>query len=78
MVWGPFSVVWGLGVAGATLLLYRYKDKSDSFIFLAGTFLGGAYEYLCSVFSELVFHLTLSEDLCCFIAFSGALRRSCG
>lgn len=55
VVWGPFSVVWGLGVAGATLLLYRYKDKSDSFIFLAGTFLGGAYEYLCSVFSELVF-----------------------
>ena len=37
------------------MLLYRYKDKSDSFIFLAGTFLGGAYEYLCSVFSELVF-----------------------
>ena len=55
VVWGPFSVVWGLGVAGATLLLYRYKDNSDSFIFLAGTFLGGAYEYLCSVFSELVF-----------------------
>lgn len=55
VVWGPFSVVWGFGVAGATLLLYRYKDRSDSFIFLTGTFLGGAYEYLCSVLSELVF-----------------------
>ena len=56
VVWGPFSVVWGLGVAGATLLLYRYKDKSDSFIFLAGTFLGGSLlNIYCSVFSELVF-----------------------
>lgn len=55
VVWGPFSVVWGLGIAGATMLLYRYRDRSDRYIFMAGTFLGGAYEYLCSVFSEIVF-----------------------
>lgn len=55
VVWGPFSIVWGLAMAMASLLLHRYQDRSDSFLFLAGTFLGGAYEYLCSVFTELVF-----------------------
>ena len=54
-VWGPFSIVWGFAFAGVTLLLYRYKDCSESFLFLMGTFLGGAYEYLCSVLSEIVF-----------------------
>ena len=55
LVWGPFSIVWGFAFASVTLLLYRYKDRSDSFLFLTGTFLGGAYEYLCSVLSEIVF-----------------------
>lgn len=55
VVWGPFSIVWGLAIALVTALLYRYKDKSDWFLFWVGTFLGGAYEYLCSVFTEIVF-----------------------
>lgn len=55
VVWGPFSIVWGLAIAVITILLYRYQNKSDSTIFLAGTLLGGAYEYVCSVFTEIVF-----------------------
>ena len=55
VVWGPFSIVWGLAIAAATALLYRYRNRSDGFLFFAGTFLGGAYEYLCSVFTEIVF-----------------------
>ena len=55
VVWGQFSIVWGLGVAGATLLLYKYRERSDSFLFVLGTALGGAFEYLCSVFTEIVF-----------------------
>lgn len=55
VVYGPFSIVWGLGCAFLTLFLYRYKDKSDRYIFCAGTLLGGVYEYICSVFTELVF-----------------------
>ena len=55
VVWGPFSIVWGLAIAFATLLLYKYRDKSDTYLFAVGTFLGGAYEYVCSVFTELVF-----------------------
>lgn len=55
VVYGPFSIVWGLGCALLTALLYRYRDKNDRYIFMAGTVLGGAYEYICSVFTELVF-----------------------
>lgn len=55
VVWGDFSIVWGLALALASLLLHRYRERSDSFLFWAGTLMGGAYEYLCSVFTELVF-----------------------
>ena len=55
VVWGPFSIVWGLAIAAVTQLLYRYKDRPASWLFVAGTMLGGAYEYLCSVFTEVVF-----------------------
>ena len=55
VVWGPFSIVWGLAIAVITILLYRYQNKPDRTIFLAGTVLGGAYEYVCSVFTEIVF-----------------------
>lgn len=55
VVWGPFSIVWGLAIAAVTALLYKYKDSSDRFLFWMGTLLGGVYEYLCSVFTEVVF-----------------------
>lgn len=55
VVYGPFSIVWGLGCALLTLFLYRYRTKSDGYIFAAGTLLGGVYEYVCSVFTELAF-----------------------
>ena len=55
VVWGPFSVVWGLGFAIATLLLHRYRNRSDRMLFLIGTVVGGVYEYVCSVFTEIVF-----------------------
>lgn len=55
VIYGPFSIVWGIGCMVLTIILYRIKDKSDSYIFVTGTILGGAYEYVCSVFTELVF-----------------------
>jgi len=55
LVWGAFSVVWGLAIALVTALLYKSRDKQEYHIFWIGTFLGGAYEYICSVFTELVF-----------------------
>ncbi|MCC8047191.1 MAG: putative ABC transporter permease [Clostridiales bacterium] len=55
LVWGQFSIVWGFALAAATALLHRCLDRSDSFLFITGTVLGGVYEYLCSVLSEIVF-----------------------
>ena len=55
VVYGPFSIVWGFGCALLTAFLYKYREKSDRYIFVYGTVLGGAYEYICSVLSELVF-----------------------
>ena len=54
LVWGPFSIVWGFAIVFATILLYKDKEKPDRYLFFAGTFLGGAYVYVCSVLSELL------------------------
>ncbi len=55
LVFGQFNIVWGLACALLTWMLYRYRDRSDRFIFVFGTVLGGAYEYICSVFTEIAF-----------------------
>lgn len=55
LLYGTFSVVWGLGGALFTVVLHPLQAKHDRYVFLGGFFLGGAYEYLCSVFTELVF-----------------------
>ena len=55
LVWGAFSVVWGLAMVIATLLLYKERFRSDGYIFIVGTLLGGTYEYLCSVFTQICF-----------------------
>lgn len=55
VLYGPFSVVWGLGAVVLTVTLQRLADKDDRHVFLAGFVVGGVYEYMCSVFTELVF-----------------------
>ncbi len=55
LVIGPFSIVWGFAVMAFILLLHRNAEKPDRYIFGAGVLLGAAYEYICSVFSEIVF-----------------------
>ena len=55
LVWGPFSVVWGLALVLAAVLLRGSERKSESRIFWFGVILGGAYEYLCSAVTELLF-----------------------
>lgn len=55
LLYGPFSVVWGLGAVLLTLTLHGLRDKSDRYIFLGGLLMGGVYEYMCSVFTERAF-----------------------
>lgn len=55
LVWGQFSLVWGIALAGGTALLYRHRNRSDGFLFGFGFLVGGVFEYFCSVFTELTF-----------------------
>ncbi len=55
LVFGQLSIVWGFGLALATICLHRYKDKNVTFIFIVGSIMGGAFEYVCSVFTEVFF-----------------------
>ena len=55
LLYGPFSVVWGLGAVVLTVTLQGLAGKQDRYVFLAGFVIGGVYEYLCSVFTELLF-----------------------
>ena len=54
VLYGPFSIVWGLGAVVLTLVLSKFAEKEDRYIFTIGALLGGAYEYLCSLFTEMV------------------------
>lgn len=53
LIYGPFSVVWGIGAVLLTIVLQRLIGKEDRYIFLAGCLIGGVYEYVCSVFTEV-------------------------
>ncbi len=48
-------MVWGLALALATVLLRQNKDRSDRYLFVFGTVMGGVYEYVCSAVTELLF-----------------------
>ncbi|MDO4295103.1 MAG: putative ABC transporter permease [bacterium] len=58
LIYGTFSIVWGIGAALLTIVLQKVANKDDRHVFLTGFFLGGAYEYLCSVFTEVFFGTT--------------------
>ena len=55
LVWGDFSVVWGMALVLATALLHKDRNKPDRHIFFVGTVAGGVYEYVLSVLSQIVF-----------------------
>lgn len=53
VLYGPFSIVWGIGAVLLTLVLSRFAEKEDRYIFLLGALIGGVYEYVCSLFTEI-------------------------
>ena len=55
VLYGPFSFVWGLGAVVLTVTLQTLAKRDSFFVFAAGFFIGGTYEYMCSVFTQLVF-----------------------
>lgn len=55
LLYGQFSIVWGLGCVLLTILLHNMEGKRDLSIFIVGTFAGGIYEYICSLVAEGLF-----------------------
>lgn len=53
VLYGPFSIVWGLGAVVLTMVLSRFAEKPRGCIFLIGALIGGVYEYVCSLFTEI-------------------------
>ena len=53
VLYGPFSVVWGIGAVVLTVVLSKFAEKPDRYIFLIGALIGGVYEYACSLFTEI-------------------------
>lgn len=55
LLYGAFSVVWGLAAVLLTLVFHRMDDRSAARVFMTGAVLGGLYEYICSWVQELLF-----------------------
>ena len=55
VLYGAFSFVWGFGAVLLTITLQHVADKPIWYAFGVGFFVGGAYEYGCSVFTERAF-----------------------
>jgi len=61
LIYGPFNLVYGFGALFMTIGLYWLRNKSDRWIIIGGTIIGGAFEYACSWVQEMIFG-TVSWD----------------
>lgn len=55
VLWGTFSLVWGVGAVIFAVLLRPAARRGGAWIFAGGAVLGAAFEYLCSVLQEACF-----------------------
>lgn len=56
LLYGPVSLVWGLGALLMTLILFPLRRYGTWAVFAGGAILGGCFEYLASLFLELTYH----------------------
>lgn len=59
LIYGPFIQIYGIGALAYYLLILKIKQPKK--LFFAGMAMGGALEYLCSFFQEILFG-TISWD----------------
>ncbi|MDF2865926.1 MAG: hypothetical protein K0R72_744 [Clostridia bacterium] len=51
----PLNPVYGFGALLMSICFFKFSNKNNGIIFIGCMILGGAFEYLCSLFQELVF-----------------------
>ena len=59
LIYGPFIQIYGIGAVAYYILISNIQEPKKAF--MAGMFMGGAREYLCSFFQEIFFG-TISWD----------------
>lgn len=55
LVYGPFNLLYGVGAAALTLVLYPFRERDGWISFVGGAVVGSAVEYVCSLGQELFF-----------------------
>lgn len=55
LVLEPLNPVYGIGAVLISICFIRFKDKNILITFLGSMIVGGVFEYLCSLFQEIVF-----------------------
>lgn len=56
LLYGPFSLVWGLGAVMVTWCLWPFRYRGPWVLLLTGGLLGGGFEYVASAAGEAMFH----------------------
>lgn len=56
LLYGPFSLVWGLGAVLVTWCLWPFRCRGPWVLLLTGGLLGGGFEYVASAAGEAMFH----------------------
>ena len=69
LIYGPLNLVYGFGAVVLLLLLYKIKDTKK--VFLLSAIIGGAVEYVCSLFQEKVFGTISWDYIDNFFNFNG-------
>ena len=54
LIYGPFNPVYGFGALIMTFFLRKIQHRSIFLIFVCSTFIGLSFEYICSLFQEIV------------------------
>ncbi|MCM1536965.1 MAG: putative ABC transporter permease [bacterium] len=54
VIYGPFSPIYGVALAGFLYLFYPMRRKSLPFLFALGACLGSAFEYACGYLQEKI------------------------
>lgn len=75
LLYGPFSPMYGFGAVFMTLALNRFRNKHFLLIFLVSAVIGGAFEYLVSLFLEAAFGVSAWDYTGEFLSING---RVCG
>ena len=58
LLYGPFKPIYGLGCLLMVALYYLFKKEKVIIVYIVGTVLGGAFEYLMAVIPETLFKVT--------------------